>query len=238
MKKTLLLLALLANPALADIVGLYAGAQHWQQSWDGSVRDGNDDADVDSALDYGSDNGNVLYVHLEHPLPLLPNLRLRQSELEISGRTQSTIIFDGKTFGAGSKSETDLSHTDVTAYYEVLDNVVSLDLGLTARKFDGGIRFSDGSQSGGFDFDSWIPMLFAGVRADLPFTGLYTGATLDALSIGDSSVTDAQAVIGWESALGLGVEAGFRRFNLNHDDGDEEADLTIDGGFIGVIYHF
>lgn len=234
----IVLLALLPIAAGADTLGIYAGAYHWSQQWDGSAQDGGDRIDIDRQLGYDSDNGNVIYVRFEHPLPLLPNLRLRRSEVETSGRSNSALAFDGQNFGAGARSTTDLGNTDVTAYYEVLDNVVSLDIGLTARHLDGEIKLEDGSQTGSADIEGWVPMGYLGVRMDLPFSGLYAASSIDALSIGGDGVEDIELVLGWESPLGIGIEAGYRRFSLDYEDGSEEADITIDGGFIGAIFHF
>ena len=66
------------------------------------------------------------------------------------------------------------------------------------------------------------------------------GAVINEVSYDDSSITDYQAGIGYETDIGLGIEAGLRSFQIDYDDSDddEEADLTIDGIYAGVFYHF
>ena len=74
-------------------------------------------------------------------MPLLPNIRLQHSDLNWSGNgwINAGTDLNGTPFVVAEQADIslDLSHTDATFYYEVLDNVVDLDLGITARLFDG-----------------------------------------------------------------------------------------------------
>lgn len=238
------------NASADSLLGIYAGTQAWQQNYDGHIRDLDATnpliAEVDFNRDLGFDDetGNVVYIAFEHGIPVIPNIKLQHTELKIEATStlNSGIEYGGKTFAASINSESDLSHTDITLYYQVLDNWVSLDLGFTVRLFDGFVSIEDATTPTTFakqEFDAAIPLLYAAARFDLPFSGLYTAVSINTLGDGDNNFIDYQAILGYESSLGLGIEAGFRSMSLELDDIDDiEVDLTIDGGFVGVFYHF
>lgn len=244
MNKKLLGALALALPfsASADIIGLTAGAYTWNQGWDGHIQSeqaGSLEIDLEDDLGYDDERGNSFFVAFEHPIPLLPNIRLARTSLDISETNQlnRTIQYEGQTYNASTQvsSEIDLSHTDATLYYEILDNIVSIDIGLTARKFDGEAKISDSSKSANSDIKGTIPMLFASVRADLPLTGLYAAAEVNALGAGGNSITDVKAAIGYEIGI-VAVELGLRNFSIDVEgDDDEEFNLTVDGGFLGFV---
>lgn len=244
MKNRLLAAIALAIPmtAQADVIGVTAGASSWQQEWDGQVQSGSDSIDLQNDFGYDDDSGNVLFVALEHPLPVLPNIRLQNTGVEISATNDISrdINFEGTTYTASEtvNSETDLSHTDVTFYYELLDNWVSLDLGMTARIFDGSVTVN-GSSSGSteFDVDFTLPMLFAAARFDLPLSGLYANAELNAISVSGDSVTDTKFGLGYEIGP-FGLELGYRSFDIEYEDDSEMVDVTVDGYFLGAVLDF
>ena len=240
MKKTAIvaLLGSISLPASADFLGFTVGVDNWNQSFEGYVQDGPDKVDMEDDLGYDDETGNSIYAHFEHPLPLLPNIRVQRSDIEVSGAAEGSFTFEGNAYVVNTNSNLDLSHTDATLYYEILDNVVSLDLGLTVRDFDGGFDVTDGTQKAELDINAAVPLLYGAVSVALPFTGLSGGGHINILGINDTSLSDTRASIKWESALGLGVEAGLRRMELTHDDDEEEVDLSIEGAFIGAFYHF
>ena len=80
-------------------------------------------------------------------------------------------------YGELVRSAVEFEQTDITLYYELLDRVVSLDLGLNTRYVDSRMQTSgeiSGSESA--DVSGWAPMLYAAVGGELPFTGLSLGA--------------------------------------------------------------
>ncbi len=232
--------------AAADTLGFYVGANSWQQDFEGSVLSSNSETfntvDLQDDLGYDDETATSFYVALEHPIPIIPNLRLAQTEVEIREDTtfNRNIEFDGVTYGVSEPitSVSDLSHTDLTLYYEVLDNWVSLDLGLTARIFSEGFEVSSMSESSEFELDETLPMIYAAVKFELPLTGLYIGAQGNGISYSGDSVMDYSINLGYETSIGLGIEAGYRSFEIEYEDDNEKADITIDGSYIGLFYHF
>jgi outer membrane protein len=237
-------IAAIAGAAQADVLGFSVGAYQWQQNYDGTVRSGGANVDLRDDLGFADERNNVYFAEFDHPLPLLPNLRLQHTEISATERTTlaTTISFDDVTYTAGMpvKSELDLTHTDATFYYRLLDNWIKLRVGLTARQFDQGveIRSLSNGEASSESIDSVLPLLYLAARFDLPFSGLYAGGDVNAIAYSDSHLYDGRINIGYEMPFGLGVEAGYRRFELKYDDNGDTADITIDGAYAEVFYHF
>lgn len=218
--KKLLLTGILAacvsiNTQADTILGVYVGAYAWQTGITGDIEpsDGSGKFSIkDSNVD--DETNSVFYVALEHPLPVLPNISLTQTNLEFKDL------------------DLDLTHTDATLYYEVLDNIVSLDFGFTARMYAGEVK---NSISGTEDIDDTIALAFLRVRGDLPFTGLAIGAEVNT---GQDSTTDANIFLEYETPIGLGFTGGFRSLTTDIETSkNTTAELDIDGGYISIFFH-
>ncbi|GAB1258203.1 TIGR04219 family outer membrane beta-barrel protein [Aurantivibrio plasticivorans] len=256
MKKTLIALGIsgcFAAPlANADtILGIYAGAGVWQSDLSGSIAEtGTIEADLRD-LGIQDQDVNFVYIALEHPVPVIPNIRLQMTDLAVDGSGALTTDFtlDGQTFSASSdvNSDIDLSHTDATLYYELLDNWITLDFGLTFRQFDGSIDVAavSGPQAGtsvSEEFDETLPLVYLKGQFDLPLTGFYAGAAGNYIGYDGNDMTDYQLFAGWMSdgwVFDLGVEVGYRTFSLTLDDvADLDADLELDGAYASLNIHF
>ena len=235
-------LAAFSTPAAADtIVGLYAGAGIWSAGPGGSI--GGTAADVD-ALGLSSETNAFVYVALEHPVPALPNVKLQHTRLGTRGEGLLTRQFrlDDVEFSAGETVSTDLdlTHTDAVMYYELLDNVLSLDLGGTLRVFTGHARVASrsGTLSESVDIDLVVPMAYGRALIELP-AGFAISATANFIGYSGNSLQDLSAHIayGFDSVVDVGVELGYRRFALKLDD-DAQTDVSLDGPYVAVAVHF
>ncbi|BBM02655.1 TIGR04219 family outer membrane beta-barrel protein [Microbulbifer sp. GL-2] len=244
MKKTAIAFsALLAcSAASADtILGLDATAGVWLPGYTGDI--GNDDYDLDN-LSLGEDNITFIQVALEHPIPLVPNVLLAHSEIDTDGAAllEGTVTFDDETFQVGSDITTDLNltHTDATFYYEVLDNWVNLDLGLTARMYDGEFTAVSETQAETVDLSGYLPMAYVMARFDLPFTGWSVIAQGNGTAYRGDTHTDLTAKVRWDfvPAIDLAVEAGYRVMSLDLEELDDlQSDIEIKGPYIGFNLH-
>lgn len=242
MQKRLIALAILAASASvatqADIVGATAGAYMWKQSWEGDVKAGSQSVDMNKDLGYDDETGKSFYVALEHPVPVIPNIRLQHTDLDISeqGTLTKSFTFDGKGYAQSEvvDSTTDLSHTDATLYYEILDNWVNLDVGVTVRMFDGEVSIKGTSGEGAIDLDAPVPMGYINARFDLPLTGLYASGLVNVISYGDNKISDVTLGLGYELGI-VGLEIGYRNFDVDLEDDNEEANVTVDGYFLAVV---
>ena len=234
-------LAAYSTLAAADLIaGLYAGAGMWSVGPGGNI--GDSAVDVD-ALGMSNEAGGFAYVALEHPIPLWPNLRLQHTRLGTSGEGTLSTRFqlDEVEFSAGEivSTEVDLSHTDAVMYYELLDNVVSLDLGWTLRLFDGHASATSrsGALSENVDIGLALPMAYGRVLIELP-AGLAVSATANVIGYSGNSVEDYSAHIAYAfgAVVDVGVEMGYRSFAVKLEDA--HTDVTLDGPYVAVAVHF
>ncbi|GLS27533.1 TIGR04219 family outer membrane beta-barrel protein [Marinibactrum halimedae] len=225
------------------ILGIYAGVGAWNSDYSGNT--GVQSIEVED-LGLDDETNNFFYVALEHPVPLLPNVRLQYTDLTIDADTVLTQTFqlDDVTFSVDENVATslDFTHADATLYYEILDNWVSLDVGVTFRAFTGEAEVTgDTAGTETIDLDAVIPMAYGKAQFDLPFSGFYVGADANLISYSGHSLNDFTAKIGYayESVLDAGVEIGYRRMALELDDLDDlNADLTMDGPYAAFTLHF
>ena len=229
--------------AQADFLGLYVGVGQWNSSFEGDVV-----ADVDLgdelAMSGSGDSGNSIYVRLEHPIPVIPNIRLARTDISNSGTgTLSTNFeFNGQTFTPAQTvaNSIDLTHTDFTLYYEVVDIGFDLDFGLTARHLDGKVSIGTAEE----DVSGVLPMLFVHGKFGLPLTGTYLGVEGNVISFSGNRALDYALKIGWETENFIlpefGIEVGYRRFGIEGEasDIDVGVDVAVDGIFINLTGHF
>lgn len=240
----------------ADVLGLYVGGGIWQGSLGGDIGVDQNPATIDE-LGMEDKQSTFLFAEFEHPVPVLPNLRIAMNNISLTG--DSTISRDIEIGGditfpaeAETQTELDLSHIDYTLYWEILDNYVSWDIGLTARAFDGSAQIEytcpDSSACTGEtdseqeDLGFIIPMLYSKVQIDLPFSGWHVGANVNYIGLDENSISDVDAKIGYMTS-GLGVDVGFdlgyRQLNLSvEDDEDLTASVTLSGPYASLIVHF
>ncbi len=236
--------SLLAISAQADFLGAEAGIATWSSSLTGTMKGGSStdsNIDVENDLGYGSKATNSFFwAYLDHPIPLLPNIKIQQTNYTDSASEVKSITFDGTTYNGTVSSELTLDQTDIIAYWRILDNWVNLDLGINLKTINGNIKLSaTGSSDTDKDFSATVPMLYAKGRFDLPFTGLSAEADMSYISYSGNKFTDFKAGVVYQTSYGLGATAGVRTENLTIDDIDDfNADLTISGAYLGVFYHF
>lgn len=232
-------------PVSADtIFGIYAGIGSWRQELTGEITSGLANINVEEDLALEDELNSVFYLAIEHPIPVLPNVRVNYAELNVSGNNSLTraIDFNGVSFSLSEDiaTEVDVSQIDLVLYYELLDNVVSLDLGVAVRWMDGSVTLASLLDYSEVDYDVVMPALYGRVRADLPFSGFWVGAEVMGLGYSGNVLIDANAQVGWESKLGLGAEIGWRMFDFEVEDlGDlDQAGIDISGPYFALNYHF
>lgn len=237
-------LSSLASSTHADTVGVDAGAGAWQQHYAGGVRSGLTDVDMEEDLGLDEEQNSLFFATFEHPLPVLPNLRLQHVIVEVSAATtlDRSIDFNGVVFPVGSDlgTDVDLTQSDAVFYYQMLDNVVSLDVGMAARYIDASITLASTALGSEAEFSGVVPLLYGKTRVDLPFSGVWIGAEAGGLGYHGNHLIDANAQIGWLSRSGLGVEMGWRHYDLEVDGVDDidQAEIEIKGPYAAVSFNF
>lgn len=236
---------LVGSTAQADrIFGVYAGVGGWQQETSGDLQSTGSLVDVQDDLGIEDDTNQLAYVAIEHPLPALPNVRAQFNGIDVGGNEvlNRSIEINGTefSFAEAVTSEIQLTQADAVFYYELLDSVVSLDLGVAARWVDGEIELLSVTQSARAEFSGVLPLLYAATRFDLPLSGFWVGGQAMGVSYEGDELLDLSAQIGWESKVGLGAELGWRSFRLTLENYDEldSADIEVAGPYFALNYHF
>jgi outer membrane protein len=241
-------LLLIPVPLGADVLGVQVGGGGWLYDISGTARyqtqDSSNDIDVNDDLGYDDDNLAYLYGVFEHPVPLLPNIRLSYARIDSNARgvMRSTVVYGDITINVNEpvRSQVELDQTDITLYYEVVDNVVSLDLGLNAKYIDSKAEIvgeTAGKESA--DVSGWVPMLYAGLGADLPFTGFALRADGSLVQYQDSKFYDYSIGARYTSPWHVGADLGYRAIKLDLDDFDDSfADVKFDGIYAGLHLMF
>ena len=195
---------------------------------------------MENDLGYNSKATNSFFwAYIDHPIPLLPNIKIQQTNFTDNASSTKTIIIDNKAYSGNIKSEITLDQTDIIAYWRLLDNWVNFDLGLNIKTIDGKINIDASNDNTNKSFKATIPMLYAKARFDLPFTGFSAEADVSTISYSGSKFTDFKAGLVYQTTFGLGANIGLRTENITIDDIDDfNSNLTISGAYLGVFYHF
>ena len=235
------------NVAALPLIDVWAGGYSWQTQYNGFVNADPSNLDLQDDLNLEDSSNNVLWAAFEHPVPLIPNVQIKKTELETTGQANfdQNYNFGGESTGQNSLDiMANLNHTDLTLYYGLPLPIATIDFGLNVRQFETDFMIGNASS----DFDGYVPMLFARVGAELPFTGLAVMAEANYVGYGETNHTDYQVVVRYAlpfvPVLDINIEAGYRAFELNLDPtdfGGDDNDLTVDvdmsGVFLGISFH-
>lgn len=221
--------------AVVPLVDVDVTAGYWSGTPSGTVQSGGDPIDVEDDLGYDSEGHNNVSVRFAHPVPVIPNLRVRYNNIEHEGTGSVTTDFEGVTYTGDVKSRTDLTHVDYTAFYTAPIPVVTLDLGLNVKQFDGEVFIEEQRPLGASEtvkVDELIPMGHVRADVDLPLTGLGVGAELNHISYDGDSATDAEGYISF-NADPVYIQGGYRQFDVDVDaSGDLKVDTELSGPFV------
>jgi outer membrane protein len=252
MKKTTLSVALVAICASFSsqgdtLLGLYVGAQAWNMETSGGFSDDGTNA----KFNFEDEAKPSYYAAFEHPLPLIPNLKVQRTQMDTDGDVtlKSNFTFGGELFSINTDviSDVQLSSTDIILYYELFDNdLISFDVGINAKYIDGEllvIAKDDPTLSGREEFSGPVPMVYSRLAVGLPLTGFGAFVEGSFLSIDDHTLSDYQAAITYSLMENLAIDVtfqvGYRAFTLELEDLDDiYSDLEFKGAYAGLEVHF
>ena len=241
MKKLLLgaLVALLPITGMsATILGFQAGTGIWAHDPSGSISTSADgvgiSADYKNQLGFSEEEEGYTFFSLEHPIPVIPNFKFVNTKLTHSGTGNASFTFDSVSYSAGVSTKLDLTQTDYILYYEILDNVVSLDLGIAAKQIDGQIAVSNTTPT---NFSGTIPMLYASAEIMLP-AGFSVVGEISTISGGGNEITDTAVKLTYTTDFNLGIEVGTRSQDYIIDVDSVQTDLKFSGLFAGLYFKF
>lgn len=237
MKKLLLGAAVALLPLTsfaATILGFQAGVGTWTHAPSGSITSdiggANTTADLQDGLLLSSNTEGYMFFALEHPVPLVPNLKYVSTKLSHSGSGTVKTTFGSYTAGTNVTTTFKLDQTDAILYYEILDNdLVSLDVGVNLKMIDGQATVDADVAP----FSATVPMLYAAAEIGLP-SGFALAGEISTIGV----FSDISAKVTYTTDFMLGVEAGIRTQKVDVDADSVVANITFSGIFAGVFYKF
>jgi len=236
MKKTLAIMTLATSFSMADFIGGELNVGYYNHTPSGTVQYQGTPIDIENDLKWKDEGDMFVKAYFEHPLPIIPNIKVGYTEFGHSGAgvINQNFEFGGKIYTMGSNIDSafDLKMYDLTLYYELLDNWINIDAGLNVKYIDGAISVkNDAGLSESTDFQLPVPMLYAKARFDVPTTDLSFQAEGNYVTYDGNTLYDAEVGVRYTLALGLGLEAGYKTMKLKLDDID---DLSMDTDFSGA----
>mgnify|MGYP001825734181 CR=1 FL=1 len=235
------LTATFSKMANADTLSLTVGGGIWNETPDGTYFKTDDPTpiDVKNDLYWDTESQGYFFATLEHPVPIIPNARLSYTRLEHPGSGDASFVYDGVTYNGFIENKIDIEMLDLLLYYEVLDNVVSVDLGLNIRKLDVDYMLQEAVAGRTTDSASeTVPMLY-GLVGFSPLPDLIISGEISFVSYDGSTLSDFTAKIAYTTNFLVGIEAGYRSQTFELDDLDDtNTDLTFDGPFVGAYLKF
>jgi outer membrane protein len=236
MKKLLVLATMATTLSLADIIGGEVNIGYYNHAPSGTLQSQGDILGIQDTLKWKNESDVFAKVYIEHPLPIIPNIKIGYSDFGHSGSGIVTQAFNfaGQTYDVNTNinSNLDFKMNDLAFYYELLDNWVNLDVGVNIKYIDGSVSIkNDVGISETTNFQVPIPMLYGKARFDVPTTDLSFQVEGNYLSYDGHTIYDAEAGVRYTFLLGLGLEAGYKTMKLKLDNID---DLSMDSDFSGA----
>ena len=242
LKKLSLFTLLTLSQLHADMIGGEVSLGFFNHDPSGNASYRSSDASLEDTFGFTEEQDIFLKAYLEHPFPLLPNVKLGYTTLSHDGSNS----VDGFSWGditdyvGEIDSSLSLDMTDVTLYYEVLDNWIEVDAGLTLRYLSGDMGVSTNIGSDSADFSIWAPLLYGKARFNVPVTDLSFQLEANAISYWDMTAYDYELSARYTLVMGIGLEAGYKSFHIDSDDLVDgfHADMDFSGPYAAAIWDF
>jgi len=241
-----LLTALFIIPSLANAEFVIVNGNSWDKEITGQIRDDNDilsEVDLKNDLLLTDSKESFFVAYIEHPIPVLPNIRIGSTSLnfEGSGTVTKSFTYNNVTYNGSVNIATklNLDHTEIAFYWNVLDNVVGLDLGLNVKSFDGVIKLTSSAGNVNEVFDETVPMLYGGLQIELG-AGFQLAGDISYISFDGSSFTDSLIRLRYTSDYLIGAEIGYRSFVIDYEDtsANEFVKIDVSGPYAGLHLAF
>ncbi len=237
------MMLLFNNNAQADMLGVTLNGDYAKLSLSG--RGG--DHSFSQPLQFSDDGWQSWSAAFEHPLPLLPNIALRRQAAHWAGDTElsGNLRLEQSLYTSQSSinNSLDLTSTDLSFYYEVLDtNLMALDVGVAAMVYDAELAVTEPANkrraASGF-----LPLLYVnltvqvwGTDSALFWQGNYTDYR-------DQHWTQAKVGIAHQlldlTALTVAVKVGWQHQSVTLTDKDQlDLDFRMNGPFVALEADF
>jgi outer membrane protein len=236
--------------AFADFMGIRGGGGTWNTSLHGTfgtvrgeVRDDNI-----TEKDLGIDNyfSAYFWFEVEHPFPAIPNFRTMYTKIDFDGskKLDRDIVFvQNNTFRANENVEYKvvLDQFDFTSYWELIDSIVEIDIGLNLKYISGEFRIA-GENANNDEvrtFREFFPMGYGRAKLIMPDTNFgIVGEGYATFSSGSKNIYQYKIALLLES-YSVGGEVGYKKEMIKFDNlSDSFADFELDGFYAALFFHF
>jgi len=269
---TLATLTVLATTLSADFIRVEAGAGVWGQTKDKGyvyIQDNASDVEAEYFSNKKDEMGVYAWAYIKHFVPIIPNLRLEYSQIADNGKSNGTYY--GTAEIQNIKTDLDIKQFELIPYYNILDNTfwITLDLGLDLKVLDidyyahisdekveaktpfgnipVGTLLSDYSDN----ITLPVPMLYARVRTELPFSNFGAEVVAKYISVEDIgdlkkiNISDINIKVDYTfnitPLIQPGFEIGYRQFIIDTKvtgDTDMIVDFEFSGLYAGLMVRF
>jgi len=221
---------------MADFLGGEVNLGLYSHSPSGTARNGGDNVDIEKDLNWQSENDIFFKAYFEHPVPLIPNIRVGYTGFSHKGAGEASKTFSWGGINLFSLTDDVISDLtldiyDITIYYEFLDNWLNFDAGLNIKYLNGSIDVETSMRHEHNNIEVPIPMLYAKGRVNLPSTDLSFQIEGDYIGYDNNLLYDLEIGARYSFIMGFGVEAGYKTFKIKIDNVD---DINMDTEFSGV----
>jgi len=262
MIKKITLASILALSSLsADItggeisLGFYSHTPSGQASYTIPYIGIGSEVDLENTFGWSSNTDIMFKAYIEHPIPFIPNFKLGYSKLTHEGSSSTSLFTWGNilNFSGDLDSSLDMGMTDLTAYYEIVDSTIELDIGLTLRYLYGDIivnpiasvstpivTLSTPIPSEAISFSTLAPMLYGKARFTIPGTGVALQLEANGISYNDTTFYDYELGARYTFSFGLGIEGGYKALHLDSTTLEDGLVMDFDsnGFYASVVWDF
>ncbi|TNF44475.1 MAG: TIGR04219 family outer membrane beta-barrel protein [Epsilonproteobacteria bacterium] len=240
--KLVIFMLLALSPASSDTIGGEASLGFFNHDPGGSASYKGTSSTLEDTFGFSEEQDIFIKAYLEHPLPLIPNIKLGYTTLSHDGNSYVDDFTWGDigNFTGDIDNSLSLDMTDVTLYYEFLDNWAEVDAGLTLRYISGDITVHSSAGSDIADFSTWVPLLYGKARFNVPVTDLSFQLEANAISYWDMTAYDYELSARYTLLMGIGIEAGYKAYYIDSDDLVDgfHADMDFSGPYAAAIWDF
>jgi len=260
-KKLTLFSFLLAGTLYADVIGgevsfgIYSHTPSGTASYTLPYTTLGSSVNLENDFGWGTAEDAIVKAYFELPLPFVPNLKLAYNNFNQSGTDTVSSFSWGNIQGDGEiDTALSLQIYDLTAYYELLDNVIDLDAGLTLRYLHGNINVTPAANfsfaplpplsvalpSESTEIDKWIPMLYGKARFTVPSTDDSLQFDANGITYQDTTFYDYELSARYTFSMGLGLEAGYKSIHIDSEDLADglNADVDSSGPYAAAVWDF
>jgi outer membrane protein len=245
----LCILSLLLIPikVYADKLGVQITSGIWNTRYKGYVIDKkNLSESINLRDDLNLDNStqSFFFIYLEQHVPSIPNIRIGKSNMSASGTSilARSFTYQGVSYSPNEKvnSSINLDHIEASLYWKLIDNDNKLNLGFTVKDFTGQVSITEtaSGSSGNETFEAAVPLIYLSYETDLPLTAYTVGVNSSFIGINRAYLYDLIAYVRYKTYSYVGVEAGYRKFQLNVNNDIIKTDITISGFYLNGFISF